>query len=272
MESNIEYIIRHFRYFELNESQKEEISKWAKTSDEFEALKCALHATDALTRENDDTLNPIIKQRLDVRFAEKHKQERLVWYNKLWIFLWPTEASFYKRPLIQITAICLISVFTIPFFPRNEQQQLAMNESTQKVQKDQTDKVDSLSSDEHKPKKIDEDEVLNENNPDNREKASKREMPKQTKSSIKDDLGSKLKKSGKDVSQDIEKLSGNINIHSDDMSNEEIINEDKKDFSIDLKANAPTEELGTSTLNSTKRADAKKVNVDKTLDLLTALH
>lgn len=128
MERNVEHIIKNYQYFELNEAQKDLISEWAKNSDEFEALQNTLLASEQFVQSEKEDLNPVIKQRLDVRFAEKHDQNRLVWYNKLWIFLWPNESPFYKRPLIQFGAICLIIAITIPLFPDVNQPKLAMND------------------------------------------------------------------------------------------------------------------------------------------------
>jgi hypothetical protein len=128
MDSNIEHIIKNYQYFELNEAQKKLISEWAENSDEFEALQSTLLATDQFVEVQKEDINPVVKQRLDVRFAEKHNQTRLTWYNKLWFFLWPRESPIYKRPLIHFASICLIVVISIQLFPDVKKQQLAMND------------------------------------------------------------------------------------------------------------------------------------------------
>lgn len=148
MDSKIEYIIKNFEYYELDDTQKELIVDWAENSDEFEALQNTLLATDQFVQSQESELNPTIKQRLDVRFNEKHNQKRLVWYNKLWVFLWPNDSPFYKRPLIQFAAICLIVAITIPFFPDISQPQLAMNDKKQEEKLNDEEKVSTSQKEE----------------------------------------------------------------------------------------------------------------------------
>lgn len=188
MKKNIEHIIKNYQYFELDETQKQLISKWAKNSDEFDALKLTLFSADEFSQSINESLNPTIKQRLDVRFAEKHNQQRLVWYNKLWIFLWPNESPFYKRPLIQFATICLIAVFTIPFFPSVDDQRLALNETEEKNRIDR--EVEKSSKPQEKIEDLDEEkEILNANDFNERSKVPVIMSNEQTETVNKDQSG-----------------------------------------------------------------------------------
>ncbi|MDX1653135.1 MAG: hypothetical protein R3277_11615 [Brumimicrobium sp.] len=128
MDERIEYIIRNFSFSQLTENQKELISEWAENSDEFEALKMSLTASDSLKKSLEQELNPVIKQRLDVRFAEKYNHQRLAWYNRLFLFLWPENTPIYKKPLVQFASIALLTVITVQLIPEQTKQKLAFRE------------------------------------------------------------------------------------------------------------------------------------------------
>jgi hypothetical protein len=123
MEKEIENIIKSKRYLELNESNRELIKEWVSNEDEFNQLKSVFLATDVFKNEQVSELNPTVKQRLDVRFKEKYDKERLVWYNKLWVFLWPEDVSFIKKPLLQLAAVGMIVIMVTPFLLQNNTSQ-----------------------------------------------------------------------------------------------------------------------------------------------------
>jgi hypothetical protein len=276
MESNIKHIIKNYQYFELDKAQKELISEWASNSDEFDALKHTFIATNAI---GDREVNPTIKQRLDVRFADKYKNERLVWYNKLWLFLWPNDVRFYKRPLVQFAAICLIVVFTIPFFPNIEKQQLAMNESQE------NEVAEEKKKEEIKPQNIDveineEVEKVNSDKKDAFAKISKEDaidMPKEIAEEqpgwqlnrvedekvAENELGAAgIANQRQEKSESLDDFEGTETRTQQDMST--------KYFGADSDRLAE-ESLSSSTRSKDKSAK-KQVEVEETLDLLTALY
>ncbi len=130
MEKEIENIIKSKRFLELSENERELIREWASSEDEFNQLKSVFVATDVFKNEQIKQLNPTIKQRLDVRFKEKYDKQRLVWYNKLWLFLWPEDANILKKPLLQLAAVGLIVLLATPFLFQNNssQKRLAVND------------------------------------------------------------------------------------------------------------------------------------------------
>lgn len=274
MEKNIEHIIKNYQYFELDEAQKELISKWAENSDEFDALKLTLVSADEFSQSMNDSLNPTIKQRLDVRFAEKHNQQRLVWYNKLWTFLWPNESPFYKRPLIQFATICLIAVFTIPFFPSVNDQRLALNETGEKEEKNRIDReVEKSSKPEEKTKDIKvETESLSAKEAEEKVKKPEVKSNEQIESFNKDQKGWNL-------NQDRVSEKSGAEMPSEKPSEilDEVIIESKTDKDASFYSDSELEDQPVARSNFANRElkeaeTPKNVQVEETLDLITALY
>lgn len=281
MESNIKHIIKNYQYFELDEAQKEMISEWASNGDEFDALKRTFIATDAI---GEQEINPTIKQRLDVRFAEKYNNERLVWYNKLWLFLWPSDVSLYRRPLVQFAAICLIAVLTIPFFPNIKNQQLAMNEQEGKElvdeQKEEEELVPSKDDADNAQQEIeigiDENNALAETSEDN--------VVEEPFEISEEQKGWQLK-SGQEEGFDDNKFGteGSVTQSRKDterLDDLELAKDRDKDYSTDYLGAADSDmpvagNIAPAGVSSDSRADSrarKKVEVEETIDLLTALY
>jgi hypothetical protein len=275
MENHIKQIIQNYQYYELDETQKDLVSKWASNSDEFDALKRTFIATEAMGK---DEVNPTIKQRLDVRFAEKHKNERLVWYNKLWIFLWPEDTQLYKRPLLQFAAICLIVVFTIPFFPNLEKQQLAMNEKKQEVQQEEqapTDKTVDRKNDSERTE-----DILNEEKEAEVlvEPLKSEERAEEPKAVVEKQSGWELVDEEMRVTEDAvaDDFSNQRQKKSDNLDNLGLADsraaqgQNSEQFASD--ADLPMEESLSASGVSKNAHVRKKVDTKETIDLLTALY
>ena len=54
-----------------------------------------------------------IKDDLDEIFNRKHFKSHLIWYNRIWIFLWPKDSRIYAKPLIQFASLGLIILLSI---------------------------------------------------------------------------------------------------------------------------------------------------------------
>jgi len=276
MDSKIEHIIKNYQYFELDESQKNLISDWAENSDEFEALQNTLLATDKFVKSLEEGLNPTIKQRLDVRFAEKYNKSRLVWYNKLWFFLWPNESPFYKRPLIQFAAICLVVALTIPFFPDFKQPQLAMNDI--KTEEKVEDKNKSNTIPEEKPMKEIEstDEIAETKREGNIPEVGKLDDSKVEEIDANQQSVISSKEEGWKLNEEqtmagIEsKSQGSANARKDIPSMAE--DQEEVSFYDKLDVDAPALKQISANRLEESAGTPKKVEVKETLDLLTALY
>lgn len=283
MDNNIEHIIKNHHYFELNNAQKKLISEWAENSDEFEALKNTLLATDQFVESQKEDINPVIKQRLDVRFAEKHNQTRLAWYNKIWFFLWPKESPIYKRPLIQFATICLIVVFSIPFFPDFKKQQLAMNEvktSEKQIVEEELESNSENKSDIKSETDLPNEDLEAEQNPiieDNVEMVDSRKGESESIYESADKLAERQNNQGWELNEEetapaIESLSESGQADFDD---EPIALKDQEQRYLDSdKSDVTMSKLGQASLDRLSSGDKKhkKVDTKETLNLLTALY
>lgn len=275
MDTKVEYIIKNYQYFELDEAQKELIVHWAENSDEFEALQNTLLATDHFVESQKEDLNPTIKQRLDVRFAEKHDQTRLVWYNKLWLFLWPGESAFYKRPLIQFAAICLIVAITIPFFPDISQQQLAMNDVKMNDEERTEESEQTKQEEESLPEEADKTSLIEEK--EIAEEESNLSDNKSVETLSEDESVSTTNQEGWRLNEErslagVESRLENSKDALDDVSN---IAEDQEETNSYIdKSDMDVLVLEQDRMNrQAKDAEVpKKVETKETLDLLTALY
>lgn len=54
-----------------------------------------------------------IKDDLDDIFNRKNLKSQLIWYNKIWLFLWPNDSRIYAKPLLQFASLCLIILLSI---------------------------------------------------------------------------------------------------------------------------------------------------------------
>ena len=280
MESNIKNIIKNYQYYELDETQKQLISEWASNSDEFDALKHAFIAADAI---GEQEINPTIKQRLDVRFAEKFNKERLVWYNKLWLFLWPNDVSFYKRPLVQFAAICLIAVFSIPFFPNYDKQQLAMNETEKKniVEEGKQDKQEKvIAPNKNDSEKGEEMDKVSSNDKDAVAEISEENIFEESEELAQEQVGWQLNPSPEEKSLEdnfgsaaISDQRNKDNQNLDDFEGvEESEQQDYKAGYLRADADAPIANSQSRATTSDRRSVRKKVETEETIDLLTALY
>lgn len=129
MTNEIENIIMNKKYFELTAEEKDLIQEFAETEVDFEQLKFVFKQVEGIKSAEKPHVDKVVKANLDVLFDKTYSQKRLVWYNKLWLFLWPEEARFYVRPLLQFATVIALIVSVVTFVPFNEKSQLAMNES-----------------------------------------------------------------------------------------------------------------------------------------------
>jgi hypothetical protein len=130
MTKEIENIIRNKKFFELTAEEKDLIQEIAETEVDFEQLKFVFTQVEGIKSAEKSHVDKAVKANLDVLFDKTYSQKRLVWYNKLWLFLWPDEARFYARPLLQFATVLALIISVVTFVPFNEKSQLAMKEST----------------------------------------------------------------------------------------------------------------------------------------------
>ena len=129
MTKEIENIIMNKKFFELTAEEKNLIREFAETEVDFEQLKFVFTQLEGVKNTEKPHVNKAVKANLDVLFDKTYAHKRLVWYNKLWLFLWPEETRFYARPLVQFATVLVLIVSVVTLVPFNEKPQLAMNET-----------------------------------------------------------------------------------------------------------------------------------------------
>ena len=136
MTKEIENIILKKKFFELTAEEKNLIQEFAETEVDFEQLKFVFTQVEGIKRAEKPHVDKAVKSNLDILFDKTYSQKRLVWYNKLWLFLWPEEARFYARPLLQFTTVITLIICVVTFVPFSEKQQLALNDARTDAQEE----------------------------------------------------------------------------------------------------------------------------------------
>lgn len=136
MTKEIENIILNKKFFELTAEEKNLIQEFAETEVDFEQLKFVFTQINEIKRAEKPSVDEAVKAKLDVLFDKTYNQNRLVWYTKLWLFLWPEEARFYARPLVQFATVLALIISVVTFVPFNEKPQLALNDARTDAQEE----------------------------------------------------------------------------------------------------------------------------------------
>lgn len=294
MEKNIENIIRTKSYLELSEVEREQIKEWASSEEEFNQLKMVLLSVDSLSEKQEEELNPVIKQRLDVRFQEKFNKQRLVWYNKLWLFLWPQETQVVRKPLVHLVAVGLIVALVIPFLFQNDmgKKRLAVNdkstqeESIQDVKKEEGQDKSSGSRNKQSKKLPNEQKELNEPAPSTDSKAEIKSNQKVLRmKDAEENADSDDRIDNVDATQgwylsDEAAQAETLSVDEDRLAAEDAlerdVNKNNKSADQEVFAGSLTRGAAEKTQLSTNRdqstSSPKKVDTEKTIKLLAALY
>lgn len=282
MDQRIENIIREKQFIELNEDELNLLQDWAKTEEEYDQLKMVFSSVDALNEESKEQLNPTIKQRLDVRFKEKYDHRRLVWYNKLWVFLWPEETGLVKKPLIQLAAVGLVVAIVTPFLFLNDpsSQQLAMKEESEIEQPKMNEEVQekdevNVRSKDHV--KAEEERTSNTESVtrDNSVAPEEELNPQGTNDKIKDLEMSAPK------DEMVDRMAKTDDLYmTDEVAESEPASSQQENISFDqapaaeqqVYAGVTTESREKSLRSDADKVEIKKVDQDQTIGLLTALY
>ncbi|RYM33413.1 hypothetical protein ERX46_10760 [Brumimicrobium glaciale] len=133
MEDFIKNIIVEKRFFKLTPKEKSILKEWAENEEEFDALKLTFLSVSSFNQEKQAELSPSVKKRLNDRFAAKHVHQKEMWMNKLWLFFFPRDTQFFKKPAFQLVMVALTVALVIPFLWQNQAPQYAMNTAVEKL-------------------------------------------------------------------------------------------------------------------------------------------
>ena len=290
MNEKIENIIKNKSYIELNQQEKDSIKEWAGDEEAFNQLKLMLLSSAQLLENEKEELNPTIKQRLDVRFAEKHNRTRLVWYNSLWTFFWPVDGSFVRKPLIQLAAVGVVVALTVPFLTQQSPIEKPLVAKVEVVKNDDDSmlgKPEQEKLSENQNKVEDKDMDISEAEPT--EKSNEVVILQQDEPEIQGpapidnrltvdhlDIAQKEKK---EMSEESIEIAQDIAVVESEKRTDETSVEMLSNPSLNFKQlqgtvtfDSQSANIGKQGLNNLTIKKSKKVNVEETLVLLTALY
>lgn len=136
---DIEYYLINKEYHELNADELGFISSEVKSEKEFNQLKkLMISLIEDKSNEAIIEPDPAIKTALMKEFSNKSKINK-VWYNSLFIQLFPKEKSFYQMPGIQIAGVAASLLLVLNIFltndPINNENQVAVNNEVESEEK-----------------------------------------------------------------------------------------------------------------------------------------
>lgn len=115
MEKELTDLFIEKRYHELSSEEKDQLSDLCSSEEEFEQMRNVFTGIHMLKTEAFQTNNET-KQSLDSLFASVHSpQQKNRWLASAWILIYPEDKPFVRKPLVQMAAIGLIVLLTVPF-------------------------------------------------------------------------------------------------------------------------------------------------------------
>lgn len=108
-------------YAELTPSEKAEIQDICGSEEEFIHLQQVFASVENYARETQDAPSIATKKKLDDLFYQTYQNKGILWYNSIWMALYPSEKRFDQRPLVRIAAVLVLLVSIVPFLNRPAQ-------------------------------------------------------------------------------------------------------------------------------------------------------
>lgn len=114
---DLEHIIQK-SYDSLSAAELESIQDICPTEEEFNQLKLVFQSIEDYNDERIKDAEPHadVKTKLDDLFYQTHQRKPLLWYNSVWMTLYPLEKRFDQRPLVRIAAVLTIALSIVPLF------------------------------------------------------------------------------------------------------------------------------------------------------------
>lgn len=114
---DLEHIIQK-SYDSLSAAELESIQDICPSEEEFNQLKLVFQSIEEYNDERIKDAEPHadVKTKLDDLFYQTHQRKPLLWYNSVWMTLYPLEKRFDQRPLVRIAAVLTIALSIVPLF------------------------------------------------------------------------------------------------------------------------------------------------------------
>lgn len=120
-------------YDSLSAAELEAIQDICQTEDDFNQLK---HVFQSIEHYNDDRIEAAtpgaeVKSKLDDLFYQTHQRKPMLWYNSIWMTLYPLEKRFDQRPLVRIAAVIILALSVVPLLDQSVESPQPQLASTQ---------------------------------------------------------------------------------------------------------------------------------------------
>lgn len=108
-------IIAERNFDQLNQEEQSLVAEVCANEDEFLQMKQVLLQVADMNAVQQEAPSPKVKASLDDIFAAQNFPKTApIWYNKLWVAVYPQDKKMYQRPLIQVAAVLLLIVGILP--------------------------------------------------------------------------------------------------------------------------------------------------------------
>ena len=117
MEQELVTIVMSKSFVDLSEGELQSLSGWCTTKEEFDQLKMVFQGAANLRESTNSEPRVENKLALDQLFQDTYGKRDRSGFLKM---VYPEEKPLMMRPLIQVAAIGLIALISLPFFRTND--------------------------------------------------------------------------------------------------------------------------------------------------------
>lgn len=141
---DLEQIIQK-SYDSLSAAELEVIQDICPTEDEFNQLKQVFQSIKDYKDERIEAATPRleVKSKLDELFYQTHQRKPLLWYNSVWMTLYPKGKRLDQRPLVRIAAVLLLVLSVVPLLDQPQDSKETKLASKQPMEK-KIEKLDTV--------------------------------------------------------------------------------------------------------------------------------
>lgn len=120
-------------YDSLSTAELEAIQDICQTEEDFNQFKYVFESIDQYNNDRIEAATPRaeIKSNLDNLFYQTHQRKSMLWYNSLWMTLYPLEKRFDQRLLVRIAAVLILALSVVPFLDQSFESSQPQLASTQ---------------------------------------------------------------------------------------------------------------------------------------------
>ena len=112
MKKDFEKIFIEKEYSDLTIEELQELNAYNISESDFYQIQTLFSEMKSISDFKSEVQSEL-KDDLDEIFNKKHLKSHLIWYNKIWFFLWPRDSRIYAKPLIQFASLGLIIILSI---------------------------------------------------------------------------------------------------------------------------------------------------------------